>query len=56
MIVTATYGDALAGWLNGSATDGTGLWALLALLVAVLVLVAGVVLLVNTIRATHDAV
>jgi len=49
-----TYGDTLAGMLNGSSTDGTGLWAFLLLLLGVLVLVALTVVLVRVVHAAID--
>jgi len=49
-----TYGDTLAGWLNGSRTDGSGLWAMLLLLVALLVLVGVTIILIRVVHAAVD--
>lgn len=51
-----TYGDTLAGYMLGNSTDGSGLWAFLILLVAVLALVAAVVILIRAVRTAIDAV
>lgn len=49
-----TYGDDLAAMLNGSRTDGSGLWAMLILLVALLVLVAVTIVLIRVVNAAVD--
>jgi hypothetical protein len=49
-----TYGDTLAGMLNGSSSDGSGLWALLLLFVGLVVLIAAVVILVRVVNAAID--
>lgn len=49
-----TYGDTLAGMLNGSSSDGSGLWAMLLLLVALMTLVAVTIVLVRTVHAAVD--
>lgn len=51
-----TYGDSLAQAMNGSSADGTGLWALFVLLLAVVALTAAMVVLVRTVKSAIDAV
>lgn len=51
-----TYGDTLAGYMLGNSSDGSGLWAFLLLLIAVIAMIAAAVILIRAVKTAVDAV